>query len=160
LSRGGMRTKIEAGKIATQSGACMVIADGRLKNPLRNVEQGGRCSWFLSPSTPATARKTWIGGSLEPRGTLVVDAGAAKALRAGSSLLPVGVKRIEGAFARGDAVVIRNEAGQELGRGLVAYDREDAARIIGRRTGEIEEILGHRGRDAMVHRDDLVIREA
>jgi glutamate 5-kinase len=160
LSRGGMRTKIEAGKIATQAGAHMVIADGRVKNPLRVVTQGGRCSWFLSPSTPATARKTWIGGSLEPRGTLFVDTGAVNALRSGSSLLPVGVKRIEGAFARGDAVFIRNEAGQELGRGLVAYDHEDAARIIGRRTGEIEEILGHRGRDAMVHRDDLAMRGA
>jgi glutamate 5-kinase len=160
LSRGGMRTKIEAGKIATQAGAHMVIADGRVKNPLRVVTQGGRCSWFLSPSTPATARKTWIGGSLEPRGTLYVDTGAVNALRSGSSLLPVGVKRIEGAFARGDAVFIRNEAGQELGRGLVAYDHEDAARIIGRRTGEIEEILGHRGRDAMVHRDDLAMRGA
>ena len=158
LSRGGMRTKIEAGKIATQAGAHMIIADGRVKNPLQVVARGGRCSWFLSPSSPATARKTWIGGSLEPRGTLFVDAGAVRALRSGSSLLPVGVKRIEGAFARGDAVFIRNEAGQELGRGLVAYDHDDAARIIGRRTGEIEEILGHRGRDAMVHRDDLVLR--
>ncbi|TVR10207.1 MAG: glutamate 5-kinase [Salinarimonadaceae bacterium] len=160
LSRGGMRTKIEAGKIATQAGAHMIIADGRVKNPLRRVAEGGRCTWFLTHSTPSSARKAWIGGSLEPRGALVVDDGAAKALVAGSSLLPVGVRRVEGAFARGDAVFIRDLAGAEIGRGLVAYDHGDAARIAGRRSGEIEAILGYRGRDAMVHRDDLVLRGA
>lgn len=160
LSRGGMRTKIEAGKIATQAGAHMIIADGRVKNPLRRIEEGGRCTWFLTPSNPATARKAWIGGSLEPRGALVVDEGAAKALTAGSSLLPVGVRRVEGAFARGDAVVIRDLSGNEIGRGLVAYDHGDAGRIAGRRSGEIEAILGYRGRDAMVHRDDLALRGA
>src|SRR3954470_13005021 len=119
LSRGGMRTKIEAGQIATAGGTHMVIADGRGKNPLRAVMDGARCTWFLTPSNPATARKTWIAGALEPRGALHLDAGAARALRSGASLLPVGVRRIEGAFARGDAVTVRDEH-QVLGRGLVA----------------------------------------
>ncbi len=156
LSRGGMRTKIEAGKIAAAGGTHMVIADGRAKNPLRRVAEGGRCTWFLTPSNPATARKTWIAGALEPRGTLHVDAGAARALRNGASLLPVGVRRIEGAFARGDAVTVRDEH-QVLGRGLVAYDAHEAARIIGRPSREIEAILGYAGRAEMIHRDDLAL---
>jgi glutamate 5-kinase len=159
LSRGGMRTKIEAGKIATVSGTHMVIADGRRKNPLRAVAEGARCTWFLTPSNPVTARKGWIAGALEPRGTLHVDAGAARALRAGASLLPVGVRRIEGAFARGDAVVV-SDGTRELGRGLVAYDAEEAKRIVGRASREIEEILGYPGRAEMIHRDDLVIGRA
>ncbi|GGK32032.1 hypothetical protein GCM10011322_18360 [Salinarimonas ramus] len=157
LSRGGMRTKIEAAKIATGAGATMLIAHGGAKNPLSAIAAGARCTWFSPQSSPERARKTWIAGALEPRGTLVVDAGAAKALRAGASLLPAGVTRIEGAFARGDAVCVRDEGGREVARGLVAYDREDASRIAGRKTSEIEAILGFRGRDAMVHRDDLAL---
>ncbi len=156
LSRGGMRTKVEAAKIATAGGTHMVIADGRVKNPLRRIADGGFCTWFLTPSNPATARKTWIAGALEPRGTLFVDDGAARALQSGASLLPVGVRRIEGAFARGDAVTIRDER-RILGRGLVAYDIDDAARIIGRPSREIEAILGYPGRAEMVHRDDLAL---
>ncbi len=159
LSRGGMRTKIEAGKIATQAGAHMLIADGRVKNPLAHVANGARCSWFLTAATPATARKAWIGGSLEPRGTLHVDDGAAQALRNGASLLPVGVTRVEGSFARGDAVLVNDAKGRLLARGLVACDHTDAARIVGRRSAEIAEILGYSGRDAMIHRDDLVLAE-
>ncbi|MGE7468342.1 glutamate 5-kinase [Bosea sp. NPDC003192] len=158
LSRGGMRTKIEAGKIATAGGAHMLIADGRAKNPLRAVTQGARCSWFLSASTPATARKTWIAGSLEPRGTLHVDDGAARALRGGASLLPVGVTRIEGAFSRGDAVMIRAGDGSELGRGLVAYDADEAVRVLGKASREIETVLGYPGRAEMIHRDDMALR--
>ncbi len=158
LSRGGMRTKVEAGKIATAGGTHMVIADGRAKNPLRRVAEGGRCTWFLTPSNPATARKTWIAGALEPRGTLYVDEGAARALRGGASLLPVGVRRIEGSFARGDAVTIRDDQ-RVLGRGLVAYDADEAARIIGRPSREIETILGYPGRSEMVHRDDLALTD-
>jgi glutamate 5-kinase len=156
LSRGGMRTKIEAGKIAGSGGTHMVIADGRTKNPLSRVAEGGRCTWFLTPSNPVTARKTWIGGALEPRGILHVDEGAAQALRGGASLLPVGVRRIEGSFSRGDAVTIRDGSGV-LGRGLVAYDAEEAGRILGRSSREIEAILGYPGRAEMVHRDDLAL---
>lgn len=157
LSRGGMRTKVEAAKIAASGGTHMIIADGRAKNPLRTILDGGRCSWFLSGSTPATARKTWIAGSLEPRGILTVDAGAARALQSGASLLPVGVTAIAGQFGRGDAVVIRDASGRTLGRGLVAYDSEQALRIIGRPSREIAELLTHPGRAEMVHRDDLAM---
>lgn len=155
FSRGGMRTKVEAGKIATSGGTHMIIADGRIAHPLGHIASGGRCSWFLTPSTPATARKTWIGGSLEPRGTLHVDAGAARALQGGASLLPVGVVRVEGLFSRGDAVLIRDSGGRELGRGLVAYDAGDAALIAGKPSSAVEAILGYPGRAAMIHRDDL-----
>jgi len=160
LSRGGMRTKIEAAKIATQAGAHMIIADGRVKNPLARIAEGARCSWFLTAATPTSARKAWIGGSLESRGTLHVDAGAAQALRKGASLLPVGVARVEGEFARGDAVRICDPGGRLIGRGLVAFDHGDAARIAGRRSAEIPELLGYSGRDTMIHRDDLVIAES
>jgi glutamate 5-kinase len=156
LSRGGMRTKIEAGKIATAGGTHMIIADGRSKNPLKRVAEGARCTWFLTPSNPVTARKTWIAGVLEPRGTLHVDDGAARALKGGASLLPVGVRRIEGTFSRGDAVTIRDGAGI-LGRGLVAYDADEAARILGRASREIEAVLGYPGRAEMIHRDDMVL---
>jgi glutamate 5-kinase len=156
LSRGGMRTKIEAGKIAAPGGTHMVIADGRPKNPLKRIADGARCTWFLTPSNPATARKTWIAGALETRGTLHVDEGAARALRGGASLLPVGVRRIEGTFSRGDAVTIR-DGGGVLGRGLVAYDAEEALRIVGQPSQRIETILGYPGRAEMVHRDDLAL---
>lgn len=157
LSRGGMRTKIEAGQIATAGGTHMIIADGRPKNPLAAIAAGARCSWFLTPSSPATARKAWIAGALEPKGVLEVDDGAARALRSGASLLPVGVVRIEGTFCRGDAVTVRDKSGRALGRGLVGYDAEEAARIVGRASRDIEPILGYPGRAEMVHRDDLAL---
>jgi glutamate 5-kinase len=157
LSRGGMRTKIEAGRIATAAGTHMVIASGRKLNPLRAIAAGSACTWFLTSANPVTARKKWIGGSLEPRGTIHVDAGAVAALRRGKSLLPAGVVKVEGAFARGDAVLIRGPDGAEIGRGLVAYDGDDAARLIGQNSERIEAILGYRGRSEMVHRDDLVL---
>jgi glutamate 5-kinase len=156
LSRGGMRTKIEAGKIATQAGTHMVIASGRIENPLRAIA-GGRCTWFMTPANPVTARKKWIAGSLEPKGTVTIDAGAVAALRRGKSLLPAGVKRVDGTFSRGDAVVIRDGDGSEIGRGLVAYDAEDADRIKGRASADILLILGFEGRAAMIHRDDMVL---
>jgi glutamate 5-kinase len=157
LSRGGMRTKIEAAKIATNAGVHMIIASGHVLNPLKAIANEAACTWFLTPANPVTARKKWIGGSLEPRGAIHVDAGAVAALRRGKSLLPAGVVRVEGAFARGDAVVVRGPDGSEVGRGLVAYDREDAERLIGQNSERIEGILGYRGRSEMVHRDDLVI---
>jgi glutamate 5-kinase len=157
LSRGGMQTKIEAGKIATQAGTHMVIASGRVAHPLKAIVEGAACTWFLTPANPVTARKKWIAGSLEPRGALIIDEGAVAALKTGKSLLPAGVIKIEGAFARGDAVVIRGPDGEEVGRGLVAYDAEDADRIKGRSSADILSILGFGGRTEMVHRDDLVM---
>ena len=157
LSRGGMVTKIEAAKIATTGGTHLVIADGRIESPLGAIATGGRCSWFLTPANPVTSRKKWIAGSLEPKGTLTIDAGAVAALRRGKSLLPAGVIRVDGQFSRGDAVVIRGPDAGEIGRGLVAYDAGDAAMIKGRSSADIPGILGFAGRIEMVHRDDLVL---
>jgi glutamate 5-kinase len=157
LSRGGMRTKMEAAKIAVAGGTAMVIASGKVDAPLARLEAGGPCTWFLTSSNPVTARKKWIAGHLEPRGALHVDKGAAAALVGGASLLPAGVTRVEGSFARGDSVIIRDPAGAELGRGIVAYDVGDAARIAGRKSRAIAETLGYRGRSEMIHRDDMVV---
>jgi glutamate 5-kinase len=157
LARGGMQTKIEAAKIATRGGTHMVIASGRIAHPLQAVAQGAPCSWFLAAANLVTARKKWIAGSLEPKGVLTIDAGAVTALRSGKSLLPAGVIRIEGQFARGDAVIIRGPDGKEVGRGLVAYDVEDADKIKGRSSADIASILGYAGRTEMVHRDHLAV---
>jgi glutamate 5-kinase len=157
LSRGGMQTKIEAGKIATRAGTHMVIASGRVPHALDAITRGASCTWFLTPANPVTARKKWIAGSLEPKGILVIDAGAVAALRRGKSLLPAGVIRIDGQFARGDAVIIRGPDGEEVGRGLVAYDADDAEKIKGRSSADILLILGFEGRTEMVHRDHLVV---
>ncbi len=157
LARGGMLTKIEAGKIATTAGTHMVIASGRVLHPLQTIANGAACTWFLTPANPVTARKKWIAGSLEPRGALMIDAGAVRALRSGKSLLPAGVIKVEGGFGRGDAVVVRGPDGHEVGRGLVAYDAEDAEKIKGRSSADVLLILGYTGRTEMIHRDDLVL---
>jgi glutamate 5-kinase len=157
LSRGGMQTKIEAARIATNAGTHMIIASGRLDHPLQAIAEGARCTWFLTSANPVTARKKWIAGALEPKGTLVIDAGAVAALRRGKSLLPAGVVGVDGGFARGDAVIIRGPNGMEIGRGLCAYDVEDAQKIRGRSSADIASILGFRGRAEMIHRDDLVL---
>lgn len=157
LSRGGMRTKIEAAKIATSSGTHMLIASGKIDHPLQAIADGGPCTWFLTPANPVTARKRWIAGSLEPKGTLTIDAGAVAALRAGKSLLPAGIIRVDGQFARGDAVIVRGPDTHEIGRGLVAYDADDAEKIKGRSSSDAAQILGISGRAEMIHRDDLVV---
>jgi glutamate 5-kinase len=157
LARGGMLTKIEAGKIATTAGTHMLIASGHVAHPLERIAQGAPCTWFLTPANPVTARKKWIAGSLEPRGTLVIDGGAVKALRSGKSLLPAGVVKVEGRFGRGDAVLVRGPDGHEIGRGLIAFDAEDAERIKGRSSVDIPSIVGFAGRTEMIHRDDLVL---
>jgi glutamate 5-kinase len=157
LSRGGMLTKIEAGKIATTSGIHMVIGSGRIEHPLQAIGNGAGCTWFLTPANPVTARKKWIAGSLEPRGALIIDAGAVKALRGGKSLLPAGVIKVEGVFSRGDALVVRGPDGHEIGRGLVAYDADDAEKIKGRSSADVLLILGYTGRTEMIHRDDLAL---
>ena len=156
-SSGGMRTKLAAARIATQAGCAMAIAYGGAEHPLAALEQGARCTWFLAAPEGRSARKRWIAGALAPLGALVVDAGAARALAAGRSLLPAGVRAVEGAFERGDPVVVRDLHGRELARGLSAYASADAERIAGHRSAEIEAILGWRGRDEIIHRDDLVL---
>ena len=156
-SSGGMRTKLIAARIATGAGCAMAIALGTPANPLKAMQDGARCTWFLAAPEGRTARKRWIAGSLAPLGALVVDAGAARALARGSSLLPAGVRAVEGGFERGDPVSVKDEAGHELARGLSAYDSEEARRIAGHRSAELEALLGWRGRDEIIHRDDLVL---
>ena len=154
---GGMVTKLAAARIALAAGCRMVIADGKHAHPLARIADGARCTWFLPQASPQTARKRWIGGSLKPAGTLIIDEGAARALAAGKSLLPAGVVEILGAFDKGDAVIVRTRDGHDLGRGLVAYAAADARRIIGGKTVEIAERLGYRGPDEIIHRDDLAL---
>jgi glutamate 5-kinase len=156
-SSGGMRTKLVAARIATQAGCAMAIAIGHVERPLQALERGARCTWFLPAPEGRTARKRWIAGSLAPQGVLTIDAGAARALANGSSLLPAGVRTVEGIFERGDAVTILGPGGVVLGRGLSAYASTDAERIAGHRSDQIEAVLGWRGRDEMIHRDDLVL---
>jgi len=158
LSNGGMATKLLAGRIAMAAGCRMAIADGRAVGALGALIDGkARCSWFLPEGSPLSARKKWIKGSLKTAGALIVDDGAVRALSAGKSLLPAGVTAIEGEFRRGDVVDVKDRAGRVLARGLVAYAADDARRIAGRKSAEIERLLGFRGRDEMVHRDDLVV---
>ncbi len=156
-SSGGMRTKLVAARIATQAGCAMAITRGDVERPLTVLEAGGRCTWFLPAPEGRSARKRWIAGSLSPMGTLRVDAGAARALAAGRSLLPAGVRAVEGLFERGDPVMVVGPDGGPVARGLSAYASADAERIAGNRSDRIEEILGWRGRDEMIHRDDLVL---
>ncbi|MEE8534977.1 MAG: glutamate 5-kinase [Kiloniellales bacterium] len=158
-SSGGMVTKLAAARIAVGAGCRMVIADGRRAHPLKALETGGRATWFLTRVAPRSARKRYIASILKPLGSLVLDPGAGTALGAGKSLLPAGVTAVEGAFQRGDPVILRSAEGAEIGRGLVAYSAADAGRIIGHKSREIETILGYCGREELVHRDDLVLTE-
>ncbi|MER9304711.1 glutamate 5-kinase [Mesorhizobium sp. M0496] len=157
LSRGGMRTKLDAGKIATAAGTAMIITSGTRLSPLMAIERGERATFFRPRSNPVKGYKTWIAGQLEPAGRLTVDAGAIGALLSGKSLLPAGVKLVSGNFSRGDTVAILSPEGREIARGLVAYDAADAVRIAGLKTAEIETVLGYEARSAMIHRDDLVV---
>ncbi|MCU0510275.1 MAG: glutamate 5-kinase [Anaerolineae bacterium] len=157
LSKGGMKTKIEAAKIALGAGTNMVITTGNVMNPLRAIAEGSKVTWFIASQDPVTAKKRWIAGQLEPRGMLYIDAGAEKALLSGKSLLPAGVTRIEGAFDRGDAVIIRSLDGRELGRGLVAYPKAEAEKIAGKRSADIEPLIGYDGGDELVHRNDMAL---
>ncbi len=157
LSKGGMKTKIEAGKIARGAGCDMVIASGKVMNPLKAIADGCPATWFLAPSDPVTAKQRWISGQLEPKGVVVIDAGAEKAMLSGKSLLPAGVKSVSGTFDRGDVVIIRTETGHEIGRGLIAYASADAERIIGRKSAAIADILGFEGRPELIHRDDMAL---
>ena len=157
VSKGGMESKIAAAKIATSAGAAVVIANGHVLHPLRAIATAERTTLFVPRVSPAQAKKRWIAGGLSAQGTIVIDAGAERALLSGKSLLPAGVKSVAGQFERGDAVLVKSEDGRELARGLIAYNDQDARRLVGRRTVEIEGILGYRGRDEMIHRDDLAL---
>ena len=149
--------ELAAAKIAMAAGCHMVIADGTRLNPLAAVADGARCTWFVASSNPKSQRKQWIAASLEPAGCLVIDAGAMAALNSGKSLLPAGVVAVEGEFGRGDPVTVRGPGGVEAARGLCAYSAADARRIAGHKSREIERLLGYRGREEMIHRDDLAM---
>lgn len=157
VGTGGMATKIEAAKIATAAGCNMIIARGTETHPLKTLFDGGKHSLFLAKESPLSARKHWIAGSLHPAGTVVIDSGAQQALRAGKSLLPAGVVAVSGQFERGDAVLICAVDGIRIGRGLISYGADDAVRIIGKKSAEIEQILGFKRRDVLIHRDDMVL---
>ncbi len=157
VGSGGMVTKIAAARIALSAGCSMVIARGTGGHPLRTLMEDGRCTHFLARETPLSARKRWIAGSVHPAGSVTIDDGAARALKSGKSLLPAGVTAIHGTFDRGDAVLIQDMRGVTLGKGLIAYGSDDAQRIRGRQSAEIEQILGFRRRDVLIHRDDLVL---
>jgi glutamate 5-kinase len=160
MGSGGMQTKIAAAKIAMGAGCHLCIAKGAQPHPLQRIEEGARCTWFVPSSTPMATRKQWIAGTLRPAGAIVVDDGAVRALMSGKSLLPAGVTRAVGRFDRGDTVSIIGPDGSEVARGICAYSDGDAARIIGRKSADIETVLGFRGRDEIVHRDDLVLIRA
>jgi len=157
VGRGGMASKLIAAKIATAAGCEVIIAKGKVDHAIAAIRKTARATRFHASTTPAAARKRWIAGGLKPQGILVIDDGAVRALGEGKSLLPAGIKSVDGAFGRGDAVAIRDRAGREIARGLAAYGADDAARIAGKRTVDIEAILGYRGRDEMIHRDDLAL---
>jgi len=157
LGSGGMAAKIAAARIALAAGCHMCIAAGAPRHPLRRIEEGAECTWFIPTATPAAARKQWIAGTLRPAGAITIDAGALRALLEGRSLLPAGVTAARGRFDRGDTVSVLAADGAEVARGIIAYSDTDAARIMGRKSSEIAELLGFRGRDEMIHRDDLVL---
>jgi glutamate 5-kinase len=157
VGSGGMATKILAARIAVSAGCHMCIAAGRHRHPVRRIEEGARCTWFVPSATPVTARKQWIAGTLRPAGAVTIDPGALRALLDGRSLLPAGVISARGRFERGDTVSVLATDGAEIARGIIAYSDVDAAKIMGRKSADIERILGFRGRDEMIHRDDLVL---
>ncbi|WP_010509288.1 glutamate 5-kinase [Komagataeibacter europaeus] len=156
-SSGGMRTKLMAARIATQSGCAMAITQGQPLHPLARLRDGGRCTWFLPATDARSARKSWIAGSLTPAGQAVIDDGAIRALTMGSSLLPAGVTAVTGDFDRGDLIAVMDRQGNRIACGLAAYAADDARRIAGHQSDEIEDLLGWQGADELIHRDDLVL---
>lgn len=157
---GGMATKLAAARICMSAGCATLIANGHRMAPLAQVKAGDSCTWFVPSNTPLAARKQWIAGALTPAGKVTIDAGAEEALRKGSSLLPVGVKAVEGTFGRGDAIVIVTEDGREIAHGLTAYDSGEAGQILGCRSETIEQKLGYSGDKQLVHRDNLVLLDS
>ncbi len=154
LSKGGMKTKVMAAKTATGAGCAMTITEGSRLNPLKTLDEGATCTLFSAGMDPKTSRKKWI-ASMKPQGDIVVDAGAARALGQGKSLLPAGVTAVYGAFERGDSVTIHGPDGTHIGAGLTRYTADEARAIAGKRSDQIEGVLGYPGRAALIHRDDM-----
>ncbi len=157
VGTGGMVTKLGAAKIALSAGCNMIIARGNISHPLRELEKGAPHTRFIAQGSPHSARKHWISGSIHPAGSIAIDAGAEAALKKGKSLLPAGVTSVTGEFDRGDAVLIKTASGDTIGKGLIAYSASDATRIIGKKSTEIEQILGFKRRDVLIHRDDMAL---
>lgn len=156
FAKGGMRTKIIAARTAMKGGCAMAIALGTVLHPISAIQAGAKCTWFLASDTPQAARKRWIGG-MAPKGSVLIDDGAMKALQDGKSLLPAGVVKVSGQFERGDPVVIQNSSQDAVAIGLIGYPCRDAERIAGRQSREIEGLLGYSGQHEMVHRDDMAL---
>jgi glutamate 5-kinase len=155
VGSGGMRTKIEAARIATGAGCATVVTSGAAPDCFSRLAGGARATWFLPAADRVTAYKSWIAGGLHAAGSVTVDDGAAKAIASGKSLLPAGVTAVTGAFDKGDAVRLLNAEGREIARGLARYDAHDAKRIMGRKSAEIEAVLGYDDGPVLVHADDL-----
>jgi glutamate 5-kinase len=156
LSKGGMKTKLMAARTATSAGCAMAITEGSVMRPLQALEQGARATWFTATEDPQAARKRWI-AAMKPRGEVTLDAGAARALASGKSLLPAGVTTVTGRFGRGDPVAILGPDGAALGQGLIRYTAAETTLIRGHRSDEIETLLGYPGRAALIHRDDMAL---
>lgn len=157
ISSGGMVTKIAAAKIAVGSGCHTIITKGTEDHPIAALKKGGVHTIFKASESPKKARKRWIADTLAPLGEVIIDEGAVLALSKGKSLLPAGVKRVKGDFARGDAILVKTLNGKEVARGLSAYASSDIQKILGLKTDRLEEVLGFKGRAEVIHRDDLVI---
>ncbi|MDP5336584.1 MAG: glutamate 5-kinase, partial [Paracoccaceae bacterium] len=141
---------------ATSAGCAMAITEGSVMRPLQALEQGARATWFTATEDPQAARKRWI-AAMKPRGEVTLDAGAARALASGKSLLPAGVTAVAGRFGRGDPVAILGPDGAALGQGLIRYTAAETNLILGHRSDEIETLLGYPGRAALIHRDDMAL---
>ena len=157
LSNGGMKTKLDAAQIVTASGCHMVIAKGNEKHALSALSEGAACTWFTATTKPQIARKHWISSAVHVPGSITVDAGAEKALTEGKSLLPAGITAVTGKFERGDTIAIKNADGKVLGKGITGYSAEEAKKIRGKKSAEVESILGYAHRATLIHRDDLVM---
>ncbi len=157
ISTGGMVTKLAAARLAMTAGCRMAIADGHIAHPLAALLDGARATWFLPSAEPLTARKRWLAAHLSVTGHVVVDDGARRALDSGKSLLPAGVKDVAGQFERGDLIGVCAVDGREIARGLTAYTADEARALAGRHSGLSEAILGYRGREELIHRDDMVL---
>ena len=157
VGTGGMSTKVQAARIATHAGCSTIICNGAVAHPVKALQDGAKCTVFQATATPAAARKQWLAGVLEVGGELRLDDGAVTALSDGASLLPVGVVSVSGKFSRGDVVTLKDASGHDIGRGLAEYSMDEAARLVGKQSDQIETVLGYRGRATMVHRDELVL---
>ena len=156
LSKGGMKTKVMAARMATAAGCAMAITEGSVEHPLRRLSEGTAATWFTATLDPQAARKSWI-AAMKPRGAISIDAGAAAALGSGKSLLPAGITAVSGAFGRGDPVDILGPEARKLGQGLCRYTATEAQAIKGHHSRDIEQILGYAGRAVCIHRDDMAL---